>query len=372
MRRALVLVLAVLLAGCSGSDDSPSPEVPEGARSLDNYLKSGVELMFPGVARLDGLLPFLMNPGAPPATGVSFVPDTSPGAPPNSYLFEAPLDGDSDGSLETTLTGRAVLNGDPASPGVGFGGHLDLTVESVGGLGNFTGSLDFRLTEAGTELSGTGNFSDAITGAVTSLHVDAAEPLVVAVATGAANSVGNACAYSLDGDIGVTVIGASGSLASSWGFASNRREARITDGVFTDSEEHATDLPDGSYEIPCGGGSIGDWNGVFLQDYGCLPPESGQARLTITVTGTNRIHISDEDPPGSGDTNMYDATIVSGNAHVLRGFFIAGPDGSHYREDFTWTLSDDRGLFTQISHYQYTEGLLQGTGGICSATARRQ
>lgn len=372
MRRVLFLVLAVLLVGCGGGDDSPSSELPEGARQLDSYVKSGVELMFPGVARLDGLLPFLMNPGAPPATGVTFTPDPSPGAPPNSYVFEIPLDGDSDGSQETTLTGRAALNGDPTSPGTGLGGHIDLNVESVGGLGNFTGSFDFELTTAGTELSGIGNFSDAVTGTMTSLRVEAARPLVVAVATGSTGSVGNACAYSLNGDVGVTVVGATGTLASTWGFASSRREARITDGVYTDGEGAATDVPDGSYEIPCGGGSISDWAGVFLQDYGCLPPESGQARLTITVTGSSRIHIIDEDPPGSGDTNMYDATIVSGNARVLRGFFVTGPEGSQYREDFTWTLSDDRSLFTQISQYRYSEGPLLGTGGICSAVARRQ
>jgi hypothetical protein len=227
------------------------------------------------------------------------------------------------------------------------------------------------LTASGTELSGTGTFSETLSGNTTEIQVDAAHPLVVNVATGASGSAGNACAYSLDGDVNMDVSGPLGVLSSLWSFSSGRKSIEVTGATYMDPQGESTGLPDSSIEIPCGGGSIQDWAGVFVQNYSCIPPEYGQARLTLTVTGTDRIHIVDEDPPDSGDFNAYDATVVSGNPHVVRGFFIAGPPGNTYREDFSWTLTPNGDSFSQVSVYTYREGAMQGTGGICSAAATR-
>lgn len=64
---------------------------------------------------------------------------------------------------------------------------------------------------------------------------------------------------------------------------------------------------------------------------------------------------------------MPGATVIGHD--VLKGFFIGGPPGSTYREDFIWTLGLD-GRFTQISAYVYQEGSQTGQGGFCVASAK--
>jgi hypothetical protein len=56
---------------------------------------------------------------------------------------------------------------------------------------------------------------------------------------------------------------------------------------------------------------------------------------------------------------------------AIRGFFVAGPMGNRYREDFNWTLAPDNNGFTQTSRYVYIEGPSTGRGGICAARATR-
>ena len=99
-----------------------------------------------------------------------------------------------------------------------------------------------------------------------------------------------------------------------------------------------------------------------------LPATPTVCRIPAPTTVT----INDEDPPGSGNGNIYEAAIVGGSARALRGFFVTGPVGFRYREDFNWTLSADGTRFTQTSRYVYQDGPLIGTGGNCFARAVRQ
>ena len=109
----------------------------------------------------------------------------------------------------------------------------------------------------------------------------------------------------------------------------------------------------------------------FDQDWACLPRESGKARLTITAAGPDSVNIEDEDPPGSGSKNTYQASVLGTNPYALRGFFIGGDVGNHYREDFNWTLSKDGKRFSQFTKYVYTEGPNLGKGGYCVGNAKR-
>ena len=372
MYRHLGWALAFLTAGC-GESGSDAGSLPPDAEALKTYLKAGVTLIMPRLGGAGAVFPFALSPGSPGATGITFNPDPTPGAPPNSYVFALDLDGDGDGSAETTFSGSAAFNGDPANAGDGFSGHVVLTMQSAGGLGTLTGDMDFVLTPAGGEISGSGSFSEVITGNTTTLTVAPANPLLIQMAKGTANSMANACASSLNGDLQLDVDGPTGTLTSTWGFQNTRTTARVTGASFTNTNNETTDIPDESVTIPCGQkGKLKDWTGNYLQNWACLPPEFGQASLTLAVSGANTISITDEDPPGSGDIAVYQATSAAGNPHVVRGFFIAGPAGNTYREDFSWILAGNGNSFSDISSYVYLEGPNQGGGGLCGGTATRQ
>lgn len=369
MRSLVGLALLGLIVGCGG-DGSDAGNVPAEATAMQEYVESGVTLMVQRLGGLESFYPFLLSPGSPGAGDLQFDPDPSQGAPPFSYIFSIPVDGNWDGIDETTVAGNAAFNGDPASAAVGFGGHVDLTMATLGGLGNFDGGLDFTLASTGRQMSGSGVFSEVVSGNATTLTVNPAGPLEMSAARGTGDSVANACGYSLAGDVQLDVVGPTGALSSSLGFAHNRSSVAMTGATFTDTLGVETALPDTDFVIDCAGSeSINDWAGVFTQNWACLPPEFGQATLTITVASATTISISDEDPPGSGDVNVYQATLVPGNPHVVKGFFIAGPSGNTYREDFTWTLASDGSGFWQISSYAYQEGPSQGFGGLCGAKA---
>jgi hypothetical protein len=89
------------------------------------------------------------------------------------------------------------------------------------------------------------------------------------------------------------------------------------------------------------------------------------------VTGTNTVTITDEDPRGA-PPSTYTATTIGSNPHAIRGFFVAGPAGSRYREDFNWTMRRSLSGFAQSSSYAFIEGPQQGRGGLCVASAPRQ
>lgn len=371
MRLASASVLLGIVVACGGSG-SDSGSLPPDAEAMQAYLRNGVTLVVPRLGGAGAVIIFALNPASPGATGVQFDPDLSPGAPPNSYIFSGSLDGDGDGSSETTFSGSATFTGDPASAGPGFGGDVVLSLDSEDGLGTITGDLHFDLTATGGEVSGTGTFTEVVTGNATTVTVGAGAPVQIQMATGASNSVANACGSSLHGDIQVDVSGPSGSMNSSWGFANTRKTVAVTGASFTDNNNQTTDIPDASVTIPCGQSRpLGDWTGEFLQHWACIPPEYGSATLTLSIGG-NQVSITDEDPPGSGDLNTYSAGVVSGNPHVVRGFFISGPTGNTYREDFTWILALDGNSFSQVSSYTYLEGPNQGSGGLCGGQATRQ
>lgn len=364
-----MMVCAVIACGSSGSD---SGSLPPDAEEMQGYLREGVRNIVPRLGGAGAVLIFALNPASPGAGGVQSDPDPSPGAPPNAYTFSGTFDGDGDGSSETSFSGSATFNGDPAFAEDGFGGHVVLTMDSDDGLGTLTGDMDFVLNAAGGEVSGTGTFTEVVTGNATTVTVDPAAPLEIKMATGAANSVANACASSLDGDVRVDVDGPTGAMTSMWGFANTRKTVSVTGASFTDNNAQTTDIPDASVTIPCGqSAQLNDWTGEFLQHWACVPLEYGSATLTLSTAGSTTIAITDEDPPNSGDLSSYSASVVSGNPHVVRGFFISGPTGNTYREDFSWILAADGNSFSQVSRYTYLEGPNQGSGGLCGGQATR-
>lgn len=366
MRRLLWSVLVLQFVGCASEPGSDS--IPANATTMSSYMTAGVMAAHPKLFDVEAVLPFLLNAGSPGAGGLTF----NPTGPPNTYTFGIPLDADGNGSDETTLAGTAAFNGDPSTAGVGFGGHVDFTMNSAGGLGNFTGEVDFAMTATGRQVSGGGTFVEGVSGNMTTLTVPAASPLMMTPTASAANPVANTCGYSVQGDAQFEVEGPLGTLASVLEFRSNSSAVMVTGITYTDNNGTSTDLPDTQLIIPCGGDtSFSDWTGVFLQDWACLPLEFGQAELTFTVTG-GTLNISDEDPPGSGSPSIYTAAPMPGNSHTVRGYFIAGPAGFTYREDFSWKLTPNNNTFSQVSYYRYLEGPNVGTGGICGGWATRQ
>jgi hypothetical protein len=368
MRLRLLWALAPLLGACgSGSDAQP---LPADAEEMLTYLKTGVTVILPRLGGAGGVFPIALNPGAPGSGDLTFTPDPAVGAPPNSYIFSLNYDGDGDGSTETTFTGTAAFNGPPDSAWHGFGGHVTLQMQTAGGLGALTGDMDFVLGATGGDVSGTGTFSEIITGNTTTLTVSPAAPLHIEMARGTANSVANACGSSLDGDLQLDVDGPTGTMTSTLHFDNTRKPARIVNASFTDGVD-TTAIPDADITVPCGqSAGVSAWNGTFTQDWSCVPAEFGSATLTLAASG-NQVNISDEDPPSSGDISTYSASVVSGNPSVIRGFFIDGPTGSTYREDFTWILASDGGSFSEIAKYVYLEGPNTGNGGYCGGVATR-
>lgn len=368
MRRLLFSLLVLQFVGCS-SDSEPDPDpIPPNAAALSSYTTTGVKLVVPRMANFEAMLPFLLNPASPGGGGSTLTPTGAP----NTYTFSVPLDGDGNGSNETTVAGTAAFNGDPSTAGTGFGGHLDLTMSTAGGIGNFAGEMDFEITPTGREVSGGGTFVEGVTGNMTTLTVPTASPLVLKAAKGGASSTANVCGYSVQGDAQFEVAGPQGTLASVWQFRANKSTVAVTGATYTDGGGNSTDLPNTEITIPCGGtGSLSDWVGTFNQHWACLPLEYGQAQLTLSVAG-GVVNISDEDPPASGNVATYTASPVAGNPHELRGYFISGPVGNTYREDFSWKLLPNSNTFTQISTWRFVEGPNIGTGGMCGGRATRQ
>lgn len=354
-----------LLVSCAGS----TGDIPFGAKVLDDGVKAVMVGLGPVVARIESNFIFIMNPGNPMAQGVAVLPDNSPGAPSHSFTFSGAFDGNGDGHKGTNMTGRVTFGTDPATGWSTLTGDatLDINIPALGQV--YRGTVAYSATSTERRLSGSGTVNIALTGITGKVTVDPAAPLVVRTATGAPGAVANACGYSLDGVVQVEVQGPTGTLKSSWSFSPNSPGASVQGATFLDTSGQTVVLPDSVVELRCGsGGAIGDWAGTYLQDWACLPRESGQATLTIAVTGPSTIRITDEDPPGSGDINSYDASVVGVSPRAVRGFFIAGLPGSQYREDFNRSLADN-GSFSQISLYTFLQA--PATSGICVATARR-
>jgi len=375
MRRLVaptMLLLLVLSCGGGGGTSGVQNNVPAAAVALDNQLKSGMVRFAPLVANVESSLLFVMNPGTPMAQGVTVAPDPAPGAPPNSVTFNGPYDANGDGLDETTMAGRATFSSDPASGWDRMDGQvtIDVDIPIVGQV--YHSDISFSISSGSRLLTGSGTFTDVLTGNTTTMSAAGGTPLVVKPATGLPGAVSNACGYSLDGRMQLTVAGSSGTLTSIWNFSPNNPVIAVSGASFTDTSGRTTALPDSTADLRCGGsGTINDWVGTFRQNWACLPRESGQSDIAVTVTGPDTIEIADEDPPGSGNVKTYSATLIAANPHAVRGFFIGGPVGNRYREDFNWSLRKNGTRFSQFSVYAYFEGPNTGFGGICVASANR-
>ena len=370
----LCLVACLLVAcGGGGGSGSGSPHViPPEATAADAKLKTQMSRFMPLMGGAQTGLIFILNPGAALTPGVTLVPDTQPGAPANSYTFNGIYDGNGDGISETTLSGKVTYAGDPSSlrwsPLTGQT-TIDAAIPVVGHV--YKATLAFTATETEVRVSGSGTFNNPMTGETTTIQIPAGAPIIMKPVSAASSLVANACGYNVDGSVPIQLSGSAGTLNSTWLFSPNTASVAVQRVSFRDPAGQSATMPDSTVTMTCGsGGSIADWTAAYDQQWACLPSEHGRARLTLTTTGATTLSITDEDPPGSGDTDTYPATIVDASPHVVKGFFDGGPAGNHYREYFTWTLGKD-GNFSQWSRYQYTEGPNTGAGGICFAIAKR-
>jgi hypothetical protein len=369
MRHLIVqfLMLFLILSCGGGGSSGVQNGIPAAASDMDTKLKTNMVRSLQLIPNIESSLLFVMNPGIPMAQGVT----VAPGSLSNSITFAGPYDGNGNGFNETTMTGSATFNSDPNSGWDGMDGQVavDVNIPLVGHV--YHADINFSITSAERRLTGSGTFTDPISGNATTMSTTGT-PLVIKLATGSAGAISNACGYSLDGQINLKVEGATGTLISTWNFSPSNSSVAVNGASFIDTSNKTTSLPNSSVDLRCGSsGSINDWVATFDQSYACLPRESGQSTITVTVTGADTISIFDEDPPGSGNIKTYDATIVAANPYAVRGFFIGGPMGNRYREDFNWTLGKNGSSFTQISNYIYIEGPNTGSGGICVASAKR-
>ena len=371
---APTLLALLLIPACGGGGDATAPQgaTPVAASTMDAKLKSSMVRFVPLVANVESSLVSVLNPGTPMAQGITVSTDTSAGAAPNSVVFSGPYDGNGDGINETTMSGRASFASDPASAWNGLNGQVAIDV-SLPLLGHvYHADVAFSVSSDQRQISGSGTFTEPLSGDTTTMSVAASTPLTVRAADATGNAVSNACGNSLSGQMRLDMAGTNGTLTSLWHFSPTNPSVTVNGTSFTDKSGQTTALPDSTVDLRCGSnGSVNDWVATFDQHWACLPRESGQARLTITAAGNDTVNIEDEDPPGSGDKQTYQATVLGANPYALRGFFIAGPVGSRYREDFNWTLGKDGKRFSQVSKYTYTEGVNIGKGGFCVASAKR-
>jgi hypothetical protein len=190
MRHFIAFAVMLLLAsGCSS--DPPPVTIPAAAAAMDTALKTNMVRFLPMVASIESTLVFVLNPGSPMAQGVLVEPDL---AVPNSVSFHGPYDSDGDGVDETTILGGVTFHSDPDVSWSGLTGHVtvDGNVPVVGQV--YHANVAFTVSTTERRLSGMGTFRDPSSGdATTTMTVDAATPLVVKPATGAAGAVSNAC-----------------------------------------------------------------------------------------------------------------------------------------------------------------------------------
>ena len=365
---ATALLAFLFVPGCGGGGGSSGTATSGPAATMDAQLKSGMVRFMVLVTNVDSSFLYLFNGGAGLTPNVAVTPGTTA----SDLSFNGTYDGNRDGFDETTLAGTALFGTDPNVGWSDVGGQVvvDVAIPVVGHL--YHSDLTYTITSTTRQLSGSGRFTDPMTGNVTTLTVDPGAPLVVQPADDAAGLASNACGYNIAGAMRISVSGSGGTLSSTWNFSTTSPSVAITTAAFTDSHGDPTYLPDSTVDLRCGtAGTINDWVGTFDQRWVCLPRENGQSLLTLSVTAPDTITVSDEDPPGSGNGSTYSATVVSANPHALRGFFIGGPMGARYREDFTWTLSKSGNDFFQVSRYTFIEGPSTGQGGVCASTARR-
>jgi hypothetical protein len=372
MQRIAVTVLLVCVLACAGcSSGSAIGDVPPEAQDLEVELKTNMTRFMPQVPNIQSSFIFILNPDSPSSQGMSLQQDMTPGALPNSYTFSGPYDGNADSLLETQLEGSVTFGGDPASEWSGLNAQVSMDV-NLPILGHVY-HADIAVTvnvDGEQNVSGAGTFTAPLSGDVTSVAIASGSPLVIKAATGAADAVSNACGYSIDGQMQVEVESGDGTLSAVWNFLSDSPQVRIRNGTFRDAVGQFHEMPDSNITLQCGGAkTVNDWADTWLQNWACIPWENGQAELTLAVVDSDTVSITDEDPPGSPDSQTYQANLVSADARGLRGFFTAGVAPSMYREDFNWVLGEDG--FSQSSIYTYTSGPKTGDKGMCVGSARK-
>jgi hypothetical protein len=375
MRKTIfALGLLCLLPSCGGDGTTtptpsapPAPIIPQAARTMESAFKSSLARVMPQAANIQGSLVFVLNPGTGLSQGVALTPDASLGASPYAYFIDGTFDGNGDGFKETRMTGRAVFPADPATTWTSVSGQMntDVSIPVIGHI--YHASIDYTVTSAQSTLSGTGTFTNPLTGATTTLTVAQGAALVIKPATDAADAKANACGHSIQGTAQVAVASSEGTYRTTADFSASSPTIGLRGTTFVDSTGQSSSLPDSTTDLNCGGGSasLADWVATYDVSWACLPRESGQYRTTIAVNGTSTLAVTDQ-----GETSSYAASLVGASPHAVRGFTIDGPVGSRYREDFNWTLLKS-GDFTEFSSYRFFEGFFTGSGGICASSAHR-
>ena len=264
-RIATLLMFSFLIAGihaCGGGGGGGSTQStpPPAAVSMAASLKTNMTKSLPMIAPVESGIIFMMNPGTLLAQGITAIPDLSAGSLPNTFTFSGLYDGNGDGIRESTLSGRTTFSTDPVSGWSGLNGTatIDVSVPVVGHL--YTAGVAYSVTSADERLSGSGTFTNPLTGAVTTMLVPAGTPLIIKPATGAADAVANACGYSIDGQLKVSVTDAAGRLDTNWVFSAASPTTSVQGTTYTDGGGKVTPLPDTTTTLTCGnGGSITDW-----------------------------------------------------------------------------------------------------------------
>jgi hypothetical protein len=345
--------------------------LPSDAVAMETATRNGMKTALARMTTYESALMFVLDPGSSATASIAVADDLSPGAPPFSITFAGDLDSGYADPAQTHIVGRARFASDPNIAFTSVAGQATIDVTILGVLKVYHAEMAFTIGALERTVSGTGVLQNPINGNVSTMSVDPAKPLRIVPATGA---TANACGYVIDGEFRLDVVGPMGTYTSTWHFLPSSPMVSVDSASHTDTAGVVTAMPEIAVDLRCNpaGASIDDWAGVFQQTWGCLPRELGSARLALTVKDPTTIIINDEDPPGSGNGNVYEASIVGSSPRALRGFFVTGPVGFRYREDFNWTLSADGTRFMQSSRYVYQDGPNQGTGGNCFAQAVRQ
>jgi hypothetical protein len=373
MRRSATAFVALLSACGGGGGDSgvDGGSLPADAKAMQSQLAADMARSVARMATTEAGAIVVLNPGSPANPSVALTPVA--GTPANTYDFAGKYDGTGNGHAETALEGRLSFAIDPTDLTAHFAGaqgSTTIAVDIIGMIPVYRGDLSFSLGMAEHRVSGNGTLTNPLNATTVTLSIDAAQPLGIKLATGAADARPNACAHSFDGTLQVDVTGPQGTLASQWRFAYGSSSVSVGAAKHTSGSGQVTNLPDTTVELSCeSGGSIDEWKGSYQIDWACLPQESGSFRTTIAVKDATTLTIVDE-----GDTSdeAYEAKLIGSSPRAIRGFFIAGPaGGNQYREDFNWVLARDGSGFSQTSRYVWQTGSLSGLGGICSARATR-
>lgn len=367
---ALALLALAHLHGCGGDGDRP-PESP--AASAMTQLTRGLTRSLTKLGMVETGTVLVMNAGSGLSANATATPDGSAGAQPNTFIYGGTYDGNADGSDETTVGLHVTFYEDPSDLFNGFsggqgGGTVDIDILSL--MHVYHADLAFTLGMSEHTVSGSGTFTDPVSRTTTTMMVSASAPLEIRLADDTPDRRPNACAHSLDGALQLRVTGSQGTLASEWHFARESTSVAVTGASFTKASGESTAIPDTSLELGCAGNgnSINDWAGHFRIRWACLPRETGEFTTTITVKNSTTVSMVDEDDTA---IDSYDASLIGTSPRAIRGYFIDGPVGARYREDFNWTLNIDGSGFSQSSRYVYIEGSQQGLGGMCVARAVR-